>query len=234
MNSPLSVKRIVCLANSRKWSGRCIAGKEILSDGSPGAWVRPVSSRDKGEVSEDEYRCDDGSEPSVLDVIDVPVLNAQSDTFQRENWFLDPRHNWNRIHRITQEDLAGFVDPAAPLWINGYRTYYGQHDRIPLDMAEKLDSSLRLFKVDRLEMVVGHPDWVLSEATRRVRGRFKHSGSEYWLRVTDPKYEREYLNLPDGFYELCESYLTVSLGEAVQGPCLQANCGRYRMLTRKS
>ena len=31
-----TVKRIVCLANSRKLSGRCIAGKELLQDGRAG------------------------------------------------------------------------------------------------------------------------------------------------------------------------------------------------------
>ena len=34
--------KIVCLANSRKISGRCIAGKIMDS----GKWIRPVSSRE--------------------------------------------------------------------------------------------------------------------------------------------------------------------------------------------
>jgi len=37
-------KRIVCLANSRKMRGRCIAGRELLPD-NVGPWVRPVSDR---------------------------------------------------------------------------------------------------------------------------------------------------------------------------------------------
>jgi len=46
-----TVKRIVCLANSRKLQGRCIAGREIVQ-GKPGAWIRPVSAREHEEVSE--------------------------------------------------------------------------------------------------------------------------------------------------------------------------------------
>ena len=46
----LKVKRIVCLANSRKLGGRCIAGKELLADGVSGSWIRPVSHREFEEV----------------------------------------------------------------------------------------------------------------------------------------------------------------------------------------
>ena len=35
------IKRIVCLANSRKEGDRCIAGIELTEDGSPGGWCVP-------------------------------------------------------------------------------------------------------------------------------------------------------------------------------------------------
>jgi hypothetical protein len=46
-----TTRRIVCLANSRKMNGRCIAGRE-LNEGKAGAWIRPVSDRPHHEVSE--------------------------------------------------------------------------------------------------------------------------------------------------------------------------------------
>lgn len=61
---------IVCLANSRKHNGRCIAGIEIV-DRQPEDWVRPVSSRAGAEVSEYERQYEDGSDPRVLDMIAV-------------------------------------------------------------------------------------------------------------------------------------------------------------------
>ena len=47
------VKRIVCLANSRKLHGRSVAGREWI-DGHSGRWIRPVSAREHQEVSEYE------------------------------------------------------------------------------------------------------------------------------------------------------------------------------------
>ena len=90
-------KRIVCLANSRKMGGRCVAGKEVLPDGRPGKWVRPVSPRENDGVSEDERQYEDGTEPRVLDVIDLPILQARPRDYQQENWLLDPDHYWERI-----------------------------------------------------------------------------------------------------------------------------------------
>jgi hypothetical protein len=37
-------KRIVCLANSVKHGGLCIAGREVMEHGF-GGWIRPVSAR---------------------------------------------------------------------------------------------------------------------------------------------------------------------------------------------
>ena len=89
-----TVKRIVCLANSRKMSGRCIAGKEILSDGRIGAWIRPVSDRENEEVSEYERQYIDGSDPSVLDAMEIPLIAPRPKDYQRENWLLNPATYW--------------------------------------------------------------------------------------------------------------------------------------------
>ena len=104
----VAAKRIVCLANSRKEGDRCIAGKELLADVSPGGWVRPVSDREDEAVNESERQYEDGDEPRVLDVVDVPLLKARPKGYQQENWLLDPSQRWKRIHKIWAGCTTGF------------------------------------------------------------------------------------------------------------------------------
>ena len=55
---------------------------------------------------------------------------------------------------------------------------------------------------------------------RRVQAHFRNDNTDYRIWVTDPVYERVYRAKPDGYHELGESFLTVSLGEpADDGYC---------------
>ena len=110
-----TTKRIVCLANSRKMSGRCIAGKELSPDGRPSGWIRPVSDRESEEVSEYERQYEDGSDPRVLDVIDVPVIQAKPKDYQQENWLLDPEYYWEKIRSVSKDELGQFIDSVTSL-----------------------------------------------------------------------------------------------------------------------
>jgi len=216
MTTPI-FKRIVCLANSRKMSGRCIAGKELLDDGKIGGWIRPVSARETEEVSEWERQYVDGSDPRLLDVIDVPLLYASPKSYQQENWLLAPEYYWEKVRLATATELPQFTDPAPPLWTDGYSTVNGHNDRIPLDQVSTITDSLRLVKVENLELQVSQPGMDFGNYRRRVQGRFRHNGVDYWLRVTDPVYERQYLQKPNGQYPMGECFLTVSLGEPFHG-----------------
>ncbi|MCX8005601.1 MAG: hypothetical protein N2688_11720 [Burkholderiaceae bacterium] len=211
-----TVKRIVCLANSRKLGGRCIAGREWRG-GQAGAWIRPVTARPHEEVSEHERQYEDGSDPRVLDLVDIPLLEPRPRVWQQENWLLDPNAYWVRRGRVGWDDLAALADAPAALWHNGCSTYYGQNDRVPLHEASGLTTSLYLLRTDRVTLSVLAPGTAFGDPTRKVYGRFRHAGTEYRLRVTDPVYERAYLTQSDGDYHLGESYLTVSLGEEWEG-----------------
>jgi len=213
-----TVKRMVCLANSRKLNGRCVAGKELI-EGRPAGWIRPVSAREHEEVSEYERQYPDGSDPKVLDIFDVPLLEPRPRGYQQENWLLDPSSYWQKVGRVTWEQLPTLADPVARLWLDGFGTYSGRNDKIPLERAESVRGSLRLLQVDGLTLSVFSPGEAFGNPKRRVQGRFRFAGTEYHLWVTDPIYERRYLALPDGNHELGACFLTVSLGEPYNDAC---------------
>lgn len=207
-----AVKRIVCLANSRKLNGRCVAGIELVS-GKPAGWIRPVSAREHEEVSEHERQYADGSDPRVLDILDVPLIEARPKAHQQENWLLEPKEYWVRAGRMNWSELAALPVSNGALWIDGHSTYNGRNDKVPMAQASTLTSSLTLVHVDRVRLSVYAPGEAFGNSKRRVQGSFKHAGTEYSLWVTDPVYERRYLAQKDGTYDLGEAFLTISLGE---------------------
>ena len=214
-----NVKRIVCLANSRKLSGRCIAGREWSREVAAGGWIRPVSARENREVSEYERQYEDGSDPKVLDIVDVPVLEPLPEGWQTENWLLDPELYWKKAGTCSPFDLSRLTDPVAPLWIDGDSTWRGSNDRMPGEPADRPSGSLRLIRVPRMDVAVLRPGEAFGNDKRRVQGRFLHAGTSYALWITDPRYEREYLAKLDGTYELGECYLTIGIGEPYRGFC---------------
>lgn len=213
-----STQRLVCLANSRKLHGRCVAGRE-WNGTKAGRWVRPVSSRDGGAVSLSERRYGDGSEPQLLDLIDIPVLESQPKDYQTENWLLDPDRDWEKAGRLSSSDLPALTDPIAFLWIDGYHTFSGQNDKIPIARTGSVKDSLRLIHVHDLRLKVFRPGEPFGNPTRRVQGRFQHADNDYALRVTDPSFERIYRAKRNGTYEVGAHYLTISLSEPFQGAC---------------
>jgi hypothetical protein len=123
-------KTIVCLANSRKppSGGRCIAGRECRS-GKFGEWVRPVSERDTREVSEEERRYEDGTDPKALDIVSIKMKQPLPHDHQQENHLLDDGYHWAKSGRLSWADLLTAVDgPSGPLWENGHSSRHGLND----------------------------------------------------------------------------------------------------------
>lgn len=218
MSNPKYVKSIVCLANSRKPpSGRCVAGREVTATGF-GPWIRPVSERPTREVSEEERRYQDGSDPSVLDVIIVPMIQAEPHVHQTENHVIDDGYYWQRQRRVSWGELQKAVeDPAGPLWLNGYSSSYGSNDQVPEAHLRALSRSLYLVRPKKVRLVVASEGRTFGPARRRIRANFELCGHAYQLVVTDPVIEREYLAKQDGNFDVPEALLCVSLGEAFHG-----------------
>jgi hypothetical protein len=210
-------KTIICLANSRKMTGRCVAGKEI-SGGKIGGWIRPVSVRPAGELSEEDRRFQNGQDPKLLDVIRIPMIEHRPHGFQKENHVIDDGYYWAKEREATWGELQAALDPmSGPLWTNSSTSYSGLNDRVEETAANDLGSSLRLAEVPDLKIVVAVEGAEFGNGKRKVRGHFTLDSVQYWLAVTDPVTERKYLAGPDGEFQVGRAVLCISLGEPYGG-----------------
>lgn len=206
---------IVCLANSRKKSGRCIAGK-LLDEDPDARWIRPVSARPSREVSEWERQYEDGSDPRLLDILAIPMISTAQDAHQPENHLIADEYYWEKQDTFRFPDLPSLFDRPRTLWQNGFNSTGGFNNRIPDDSS--VDASLYLVPVENLRLAVGRKS-SFPDAKRSVRGAFVYNGINYTMDVTHPLVERTYLAKPDDTYAIGDVPLCVSLSESFHGYC---------------
>lgn len=203
-------KTIVCFANSRKTSGRCIAGKE-WHNGNPGEWVRPVSSRPTHEISEEERRYENGHDPQLLDILRVPCVAHQPLPHQRENHVIDSRYYWAKQGHLSWRDIHSWLDNPKNLWGLGQKSDAGLNNRLAVGQED--GTSLYLVSAERLRLLVGRKNPKYPDSKRAVRGEFVYRGITYLMDVTDPVVERTFLARDDGQYDISSPVLCISLGD---------------------
>ncbi|NVK23848.1 MAG: hypothetical protein HWE10_02865 [Gammaproteobacteria bacterium] len=209
-------KKFICLANSRKVSGRCIAGKELIN-GQYGGWIRPISERDNHEISEVDRRYQDGSTAQVFDIIDLRLKGKSNHPAQIENYTIDDAYYWSKKGRYT-DSLDLLLDAPHSLWQSGYSSYNGTNDRIPATAINVAGPSLYFIRPQNLEILVRIEGAEFGNGKKKVRASFSYGGDNYLISVTDPEVERIYLAQGEGRYTLGgQCYMTVSLGEVWEG-----------------
>ncbi len=213
-----TLKKIICLSNSIKISGRCIAGKEYIGT-NPGDWIRPISCREFCEISETEREYENGQTAQVLDIIKIPCKEHKPSGCQCENYLIDDNYYWEKEGEFSFNKLVTLLDEVeGNIWVNNYSSYYGINDRIPIDLSDLQDSSLLMIEPTELQIVVRSEGEEFGNAKRKVRGFFIYNNQEYFLSVTDPIVKREFLGRPNGEYTIDNpKYLCISLGEEFQG-----------------
>lgn len=198
----------ICLANSRKLGGRCIAGKDLTNK----SWIRPVSSLKAGTLFPYQMEYRDGSMPACLDIIEVQTERSVPTFYQPEN-VLIAETQWVKRRIFSFDNLDSLCDENENIL-----TIKGAADRIRLTYLRKsnISCSLALIAVDRL--------WIYKILTpwrkRQVRAQFVYTGTRYDLVVTDPIIENYDLE-EDQMYEVVseKSFLCISLGEPYVGDC---------------
>lgn len=211
------IATIICFANSKKLNGRCVAGKLIQHD-QLGSWIRPVSSRPGGEISQSEMQLRTGGEPVLLDVISVPMLRGAPHGYQSENHTIDASAWWTRVRRASFAEARAALDAPQPdLWGTSSSSYSGINDRIAIADASVFDHSLRLIEVSDLRIRVSVEGAAFNNQDRRIRGYFSYSKNQYAISITDPAIEAKYFAMKDGWHDVGKAILCVSLGEPYKG-----------------
>jgi ATP-dependent DNA helicase RecQ len=209
-------KQIICLANSRKYSGCCIAGKELI-EGRIGGWIRPVGGEATGELSVSDITMANGEVPKLLDVVTVHVSEGCPHAYQVENCRI-AAEPWIWNGTLSGSRLPELCDDVDCLWINGYHSLNGLNDRMPVELAGKtLDSTLLFIRPEGLCILVEAD----ARGLKKFRAKFTYKEAAYCLTVTDPVIETRYMRMEIGHYPVdsLQPYLTVSIGEPFEGFC---------------
>lgn len=211
----------VCLANSWKHGGHCIAGKALEW---PYRWYRPVSARPGHELNEFERQYADGSEPQLLDVVDFAVAGRQPAFHQRENWLIaHPATPPQKRGKLTIEQTVALLEYPHTLWGTHYSSRRGQNDRLPTDVAAACRESLYLIRAAHAEAVAEYT----GSGRKRLRLRFRYRSDDYSIAVTDPVFTAGWIDQlePGDRLSIGEAILTVSLGEELAGYCYKLAAG---------
>jgi hypothetical protein len=206
-------KTIICLANSYKHGGRCIAGVSVED----GAWVRLRGESADGALEPREYVLDDGTEPRLLDVIQVEGHYAVRSTAHPEDWQIAPTQ-WNLVER-----------PAAKgRWTELTNQKTGSKG-ILNDHRDRIADWELKYKPMRSSLCLICPAethwWIReSKGKRRYRALFHHNYTAYDFALTDPRWIEQLNLLPYGIYphstfaaDDAETWLTISLSEPYFG-----------------
>jgi hypothetical protein len=205
-------KRIICLANSNKDlchnSGRCIAGKDVSVNN---FWIRPISARPTEEISFRERLYENGQEPKILDMIDIEIIENRPNTFQTENHLIDDSYYWVKSGTYSTDELDQLLDNPDSLWTNTVSSYNGSNDRIPESLTSGISNSLYFIRAT-IQIVVETEGQHFNNPKKKVRCRFRYKGTDYKIPVTDPIIKDQYIVENDGYYEMGDKYMCISLG----------------------
>ncbi len=214
-------QKLICLANSRKYAGRCIAGK-MLDKAGFGEWIRPLGQGEAGAVLESDMGLSPGAEPRLLDILDIPLTRHCPQGYQRENHQLARGKPWKKTGSLDPDQLRALCDPVPVLWENGWHSFHGRNDRIPADRFSLIHGSLCLVPVEDFAVQVASG----ARGLAKLRAAFRYQDTAYCLGLTDPVIEAHYLEKGPGEYQLKGAvYCCLSLSEPFEGYCYKLVAG---------
>ncbi|MEH2203328.1 MAG: hypothetical protein V7K53_04480 [Nostoc sp.] len=194
-----SLKKIVCLANSKKNGERCIAGIDLDT----GNWIRPVCVRDgysdDGRVPRD-VRLVERREPELLDILEIPLADEGNNfDFESENLTI-LSGEWRLLGKAKPTDVFQYCG-NYPYILHNRKKYVNVSELQSLPFRQR--RTLQLLHVVNLS--------VQSQGIKQWKGSLETASGQKLTdaKITDPIFIEK---LETG-YQITNDYLvTVSLG----------------------
>jgi hypothetical protein len=179
-------RNLVILANSIKFTGHCIAGKDLNT----GDWVRLINNHPGPFSNTDLNRLyGDPEGPSLLSCIKISFQEKVPLYYQPENEVItgDP---WKKIGDYLQKEVGLLEDTQVPCWLGDGA--YGFPDRIPAAICNStmpLSCSLHFTKLKQSgnSLTISYKQ---HETEYKPRLNFHFKGIYYNLGLTDIDYPR--------------------------------------------
>jgi hypothetical protein len=197
--------RIICLANSKKFSERCVAGIEvvkndksysILSSNSAPKWLRPITDSDHGE-----FPASIAKDLNLLDIIEFDIIEPCPSGYQSENvYFAEESVKKISQIRLSRENLDSLTHDTTDLFGNKGKAVHE-------DVIDTINHSLIFIKVTE------HNVFIKPE-NDQLRMKFIYNSLEYDLPITDIKFETNFRENDKILQDIEHIYLTISLAVA--------------------
>jgi hypothetical protein len=169
------------------------------------------------------------TEPQLLDILEFGIKKSISSGHQVENWLINPNRLMVRTGRISPIELLPAIDKPINLWHIGKSSKtYGKNDLVPENRIADSSCSLYLIQIENLKIQVVTNNY--GYEYRQVRGEFTYVGADYNLVITDPVIDAEYKSKLDGFYEINNLLLTISLAENSYEARKSESSGYYKLI----
>ncbi len=207
--STMYLQTIVCFANSRKEGRRCVAGKTWQGAGHH-TWVRPVSRDATRALSPAVLAYQGGGQPSLLDIVRVPMHARLPEGHQQENSLVDDAYVWSKAGQLNWADISAWVDSPKQLWSLYSQSAGMLNNRV--EAAEPVASSLQLISVRTVTVKLLAAPLPGNPLRRVVVAEFDYYGVGYRLHVTDSHIEAKCHAQPGQHLQIANAVLCVSLG----------------------
>ena len=207
----MPVKTIVCLANSFRHGGSCVAGIEY-ENGQFSDCIRPTSHRNDHAINNDEKTCSNGERCNVLDILKISFDQHVPMGHQTENWLITQNVRWTKTGRLDKNLLVPAIqNPPARLWHSMESTQEGRRDKVSRVFANIQTSSLELIQPNVATINVVPPEEAGGRA--QIWVSFNWAGLDYKLKLTDPVQFARFQNGDSLQYQLANPMMCISLAE---------------------